>query len=169
MTEYLAENSEIKIIENIIGGSIALSVVLAIPSFYLLSHVLITLIYKAITVKLDKNKRLLINEDKRFFAEADIRYCIDLINKKTDNSESKSKLKQLFKRLIYVNNKNFKYSSRIVNAHVVGFLTIYYFYVIWMYSGIRILNYLEQITSSLSKNFILSNPFLKLQNKNSNF
>ena len=124
---------------------------LALPSFYLLSHVLVTLIYKAIKVKLDKSKRLLINEDKRFYSKYDIKYCVDLINNKTNYSKPKSKIKQKFNEYIYRNDINFKYSSRIVNAHVVGVLVIYYFYITWMYTGLRLLSFLERITSSLSK------------------
>ena len=99
---------------------------------------------------------LLINEDKKFFSKYDIKYSIDLFHKKKDKPNSECRLQRLFNTNIYQWDNNFKYSSRIINAHFVGFLSLYYFFTIWIYSGLLFLDFLDRITVNLGINIIYS-------------
>ena len=164
MYDYLLDEKNLfnKIISNK-TGDIALTILLTIPSLYLLSNIFWTLIYNLIETLNNQNKKLIINEDVRFFSNSDILYCIELFSTKQMSKNSNGKLQELFNKYIYSWTKNFRYSSRIVNAHVVAFLAMYYFFVLWIFEGIRLLDFISSINSEISKfflNFLNSSSYL---------
>lgn len=106
------------------------------PHFLLLSFVNVILIYKTIITlvcKSDNNGKLIINEDVKFYSDQDIKYCIDLLTIKDNNKRNKEKK---FIHHIYKWNQNFKFSSRIINSHVVAIIALYYFFIDFVYYGV---------------------------------
>ena len=60
--------------------------------------------------------------------------------KKTEKTEKKKntfgqKLKKIFRKKIYRWDPNFKFSSRVINAHVVAFLALYAVFITYFYQG----------------------------------
>ena len=56
------------------------------------------------------------------------------------NTQQDNKIKHFFKTNIYDWNENFHFSSRIINAHFVAILALYYFFMDWIYYGILEIN-----------------------------
>jgi hypothetical protein len=83
--------------------------------------------------KSDNNGKLIINEDVKFYSDQDIKYCIDLLTIKDNNKMNKEKK---FIHHIYKWNRNFKFSSRIINSHVVAIIALYYFFIDFVYYGV---------------------------------
>ena len=113
-----------------------------IPHFFLISFVCIVLIFKTIKRLFPKEDvHLLVNEDVKFFSDTDVKYCIELLRKipKTSSGIKENKLKT-FGEKIYKWDDNFRFSSRILNAHVVAFVALYYFFIDWLYYGIIWIN-----------------------------
>lgn len=123
---------------------IGFDVINLLPSFYLHAHILVILIYKlSIYFNNNHTKDKLMNEDLRFYSKSDIKYCIQLLKNKTKNNGSCKE--SFFNRYIYKWNDNFKFSSRVINAHVVAFLALFYFLAIWLYYGFLLLSFLEKV------------------------
>ena len=137
-----------RIISNM-NGTIAFGITINLPTIYLLSHLLISLCTKTISNAFNKSKKFLVNEEVIFYSKTDINYCANLINKKETVATHSNVFKRLYNKYIYEWDENFRFSSRIVNAHIVAFFTLYYFLVIWVNYGIVLLNLLKRLTSNL--------------------
>lgn len=106
-------------------------------------------------VEQNQNK-LLIDEDIRFYSSYDIKYCIELLNKKKEEDKiKKNKLRAFLNEKIYKWDENFRFSSRLVNAHVVAFISLYYFFVEWVYYGIMFINTLIGTQSDALGNLLI--------------
>lgn len=137
-----------RIISNM-NGTIAFGITINLPTIYLLSHLLISLCTKTISNAFNKSKKFLVNEEVIFYSKTDINYCANLINKKETVATHSNVFKRLYNKYIYEWDENFRFSSRIVNAHIVAFFALYYFLVVWVYVGIVLLNFLNRLTSGL--------------------
>jgi hypothetical protein len=129
----------------------------------LLSFVNVILIYKTITTlvcKSDSDGKLIINEDIKFYSDHDIKYCIDLLIK--DNKKNKEKK---FIHHIYKWNENFKFSSRIINSHVVAIIALYYFFIDFVYYGVLMIDSLIGTTTDALSNIYLREGFFRCQNQ----
>ena len=148
--DYAAEVEQIK---SLGAGKIVFLIVNDVPHFFLLSFVCVILSYKTLNCLISNKRKVLVtNEQETFFADCDIRYCINLmkINKKKqpENNQQDNKIKHFFKTNIYDWNENFRFSSRILNAHFVAFLALYYFFMDWIYYGILEINSLVGQTTN---------------------
>jgi hypothetical protein len=54
--------------------------------------------------------------------------------------------KQLFEKLIYKWHPNFRFSSRVINAHLVAIVALYYAFVQWLVGGVILFDYLQNTT-----------------------
>ena len=132
----------------------------------------------------DERKKPLINEDLIFFSKYDIKYCHKTLNPKytyfeedrTDLgdravrlsggrfrmpvSRAKGKLKTYFEKYVYKWHPHFKFSSRILSAHLVGFLALYYFFMEWTFNGIYQISQLAETSINLLD--VLLRPLLGL-------
>lgn len=139
-----------------------------IPHFFLISFVCVILIYKTIKRLFSKEDvHLLVNEDIKFFSDNDVKYCIELLRKNPPTSaEIKENKLKTFGKKIYKWDDNFKFSSRILNAHVVAFVALYYFFIDWLYYGIIWINSLigsqtDELSNFFSF-FLILNKYLTL-------
>ena len=147
-------STEINDINKYGSGQIISIIVKDIPHFLILSYVTVYLLYRAIkSLKLctRRNTFLLINENKiDFLCKYDIYYCIDLFKIKSKGHIMKKET--FFSKYIYARDSNFRFSSRIFNAHVVALLVMYYFFVDFVSSGVL---YLQAYTPSTKASLIL--------------
>ncbi|CAF0809485.1 unnamed protein product [Brachionus calyciflorus] len=130
------DNETIKLIQTSI---VPVTLIKDIPQFFLISLIFTVLTCRTILIIIDMikkktntNNRLLINEDERFYSIHDLKYCLDLYN----NKKSENLKKNFLKRFLYDWNENFKFSSRIINSHVVALLSLTYFFIEWTFLGI---------------------------------
>ena len=127
---------------------IAFNIVNSIPNSYLHSYLIVVLAYKFVVSFKKANRTTFTNEDDKFFATADIRHCIELLRRNKPKDGLKNK-ENLFTRYIYKWDVNFRFSSRVINAHMVGLLTLFYFFSVWVYSGFRILDAIKKFTPAI--------------------
>lgn len=70
------------------------------------------------------------------------------------SAESKPPIKQrlmgFFQDFIYKWDENFRYSSRIISTHIVAYITLYYFFLTWLYYGIQ---YINSLVNKISTKF----------------
>lgn len=139
-----------------------------IPHFFLISFVCVVLIYKTIKRLFSKEDvHLLVNEDTKFFSDNDVKYCIELLRKNPQTSaEIKENKLKTFGKKFYKWDDNFRFSSRILNAHVVAFVALYYFFIDWLYYGIIWINSLigsqtDELSNFFSF-FLILNKYLTL-------
>jgi hypothetical protein len=164
--DFLEDKEEIRVYGT---SRIGKTIVKDAPHFFLLSLVTITLWYKAfesiflLGKNINPKDKLLINEDIQFFSKYDIKYSFNLLNRKNSNEEenenseketkskggAKKKLKRLFQRFIYKWHNHFKFSSRVLSAHLVAFLALYYFFIEWMFEGIFLIRKLIGTSANL--------------------
>ena len=144
--DYLDDQSEpsTDTLYSTYNRQIAFDIILELPVFYLSCHITTTLLFKSL-ISLTKGKLTRVNEDTKFFSKHDINYCDRLWNQKY-----KKIRKTFFQKYVYDWNVDFKFSSRVVNAQVVGFMVIYYLFSLWVYYGIMLLDALQDYTSYLS-------------------
>ena len=110
--------------------------------------------------------KLLINEDLRFFSRPDITYSFNLVNKTirmcrqeernfssdanlTTRDKLVRKLRLTLQAHVYKWDDDFRFSARVVSAHLVAFLALYYFMIDWVVTGVWVLRRLQDIMTDL--------------------
>ncbi len=146
-------------------AELAYNIALILPSCFFRCQVFVILVYISIISFKRSQSKLAINEDKKFYSKFDIKYCIELFhNKQAKQSlESNTKFKRLLTKYVYNWHSNFRFSSRVLNSHVVGFYILYSFFVNWVYWGYVGLSYAE-ILDLLGKNIIQKEKKFNLSN-----
>lgn len=97
------------------------------PHFLILS--LLTSVLAIRSFSMTKNK-FFISENLNFFSFHDLNYCSNVLKK------NKIVKKYSWKNYMYDWKDDFKFSSRIINTHLVAFLVLFYFFINWIYYGI---------------------------------
>lgn len=99
-----------------------------------------------------EKEKLLVNEDTLFYSKYDIKYCMQIFKNATgdddyDDNEKRwfarlrstrvgGRIVRLFERYVYKWHPHFKFSSRIISAHLVAALALYYFFLEWLFDGL---------------------------------
>ena len=135
--------------KKITDAELAYNIALMLPSFFFRCQVFVILVYKSLITLKRSESKLAFNENKKFYSNYDIKYCIELLNKKQIKyyfeQRDNTRISKLFTKYIYNWHNNFRFSSRILNSHVVGFYVLYSFFVNWVYWGFVALSYAEII------------------------
>jgi hypothetical protein len=146
--ELISMDSEIKLVQMLY------KILKVMPHLFGLSLVTATLIQKSFEYFLSLIRSnayhlsdIFFNEDLTFYSHSDINYTRLLLNRNKNLIKKQNKQmsqliklkevkKNLFKSYIYEWRPDFKFSSRTINSYVVSCLTLYYFFIKWIYYGI---------------------------------
>jgi hypothetical protein len=177
-TFYSYGNDDVALFKVFGRGKMLATILKDIPHFFFLSLVTVTLFYRSIesiiSLARESTKlKLLVNEDFLFFSKYDIIHTYNLLNTKPESSDDedesaddaaktgccqkndkkklsfKEKIVNKFEKYVYKWDSDFKFSSRVVSAHLVSVITLYYFFLEWIFDGIYHIKTLTGKTANL--------------------
>jgi hypothetical protein len=95
-------------------------------------------IYKFIQYKNGVKNTFSLDKDEKFFSYYDLKYSLSFYgkNKIIVNEKPPGLAKKLFKKFVYDWNPYFRFSSRMINVHLIAFIALYYAFLTLLFKGI---------------------------------